>query len=372
MIFENKDVNAQWMLKRIVEVTEGNVDVILFSNSPLVRLTKNGKAQMDSGSKSNLTEDKYDDFAKYVLDVAEYFISQGIPVTELSPINEPQWDWIDGQEGCHYEPMQCAALLRVFVEELQKRESLTNAGVVISGPESGEWGGRTKEYINAIMKDEVLANYFTAFDCHSYWTTKVTKQEFKRWMTLNYPEIELRMSEWCEMVNGSDYTMDSGFNLADEIYDDITELDVVAWQYWVGVANGGYRDGLIYVSTSAKACRPAKRLWVMGNFSKFIRPGYVRIETSNNYADILEMKTLGFTGVNTEGQEELVIVAINREDEKTIQMKLADASKYNYYEVYTTNENRDLELTASGAYDSQYVPFTIEAESVVTIRLTNK
>ena len=84
------------------------------------------------------------------------------------------------------------------------------------------------------------------------------------------------------------------------------------------------------------------------------------------------MKTLGFTGVNTEGQEELVIVAINREEEKTIQLKQADAGKYNYYEVYTTNENRDLELTASGVYDSQYVPFTIEAESVVTIRLTNK
>ncbi len=370
--FENKDVNAQWMLNRIVEVTEGNVDIILFSNSPLVRLTNNGKAQMDVGSKSNINPDKYDDFAKYVLDVAEYFVSQGIPVTELSPINEPEWEWTDGQEGCHYEPQQCADVLRVFVEEIQKRESLVNAGVVISGPEGAHWGDKTREYITAIMEDEVLANYFTAIDCHSYWTTKETKQAFKYWISTNYPELELRMSEWCEMVNGSDYTMDSGFNLADEIYDDITELDVVAWQYWVGVANGGYRDGLIYVSTSAKACRPAKRLWVMGNFSKFIRPGYVRIETSNSYTDIYKMKTLGFTGVNTEGQEELVIVAINREDEKTIQLKQADASKYNYYEVYTTNENRDLELTASGVYDSEYIPFTIEAESVVTIKLVNK
>jgi len=184
--------------------------------------------------------------------------------------------------------------------------------------------------------------------------------------------IELRMTEWCEMVNGSDYTMDSAFNMADVIMQDIKELDVTAWQYWVGVANGGYRDGLIYVSTSARACRPAKRLWAMGNFSKFIRPGYVRVDTSHKYKDILNLDTVAFTGINKDGQEELVIVVINKEKEaKTIQMGLADFGKYNYYEVYTTNENRDLEMTQNGALE-QYSPMTLEAESIITIRLINQ
>ena len=369
--FENKDVNAQWMLNRIVEVTEGEVDVILFCNSPLVRLTKNGKAMMTSGEKENLDSENYDDFAKYVFDVAEYFISQGIPVTELSPINEPHWEWTDGQEGCHYEPEQCADVLRVFVDEIQKRESLINAGVRIAAPESYSWGGNTQTYFKCIMDDEVLSNYFTAFDCHSYGSSERDKKLMKEIVDARYPGMALRMSEWCEMVNGSDYTMDSAFNMADVIYEDLTVLDVEAWQYWVGVANGGYRDGLIYVSTSARACRPAKRLWVMGNFSKFIRPGYVRVETSNNYKDILDLKTLAFTGVNTTDQEELVTVVINRGDERTLQMKLADYGKYTEYEVYTTNENRDLELTASGAFD-QYTPIVIEKESVVTIRLINR
>lgn len=364
-----KDANAQWFLKRVVELTEGNVDVVLFSNSPLCRLTINGKAQMTQGTTSNIRADKYDDFAKYVFDVAEYFISQGIPVTDISPINEPQWEWYDGQEGCHYEPAQCADLLRVFVDEIAKRPVLEN--VRISAPESGEWGGRTKEYITEIMKDKVLKEYFDVIDCHSYWTKKATKEEFKRWMTINYPDVELRTSEWVEMVNGTDYTMDSGLNLADEIYDDITVLDVIAWQYWVGVANGNYRDGLIYVNTSAKACRPAKRLWVMGNFSKFIRPGYTRIDCKNPYTDILNMKSLAFTGVNNDGQKELVIVLINREEEKTIQLALKELEQYNYFEVHTTNENRDLEMTASGEY-TENLPFTIEGQSVVTIRLTEK
>ncbi len=364
-----KDANAQWFLNRVVELTGGEVGVVLFSNSPLCRLTVNGKAQMTKGSTVNILPENYDDFAVYVLDVAEYFISQGIPVTDISPINEPQWEWNDGQEGCHYEPAEAAALLRVFVEEIAKRENLSK--VRISGPESGEWGGRTQEYINAIMKDDALKNYFDVIDCHSYWTTRSTKETFKRWITKNYPDVKLRTSEWVEMVNGSDYTMDSAFNLADEIYDDLTVLDVIAWQYWVGVANGGYRDGLIYVNTSAQACRPAKRLWGFGNFTKFIRPGYTRVDCSNPYTDIYNMKSVAFTGVNTEGQAELVVVLINREEKKTFQLALSGLGQYNYYEVHTTNENRDLEMTAGGEY-TENLPFTIEGESIVTLRLIKK
>lgn len=363
-----KDANAVWFLKRVTELTEGNVDIVFFCNSPLCRLTVNGMAHMtEGGSKVNLLPENYDDFATYVLDVTEYFVSQGIPVTDISPINEPQWDWYNGQEGCHYEPSEVAAVLRTFVDEIGKRESLSN--VRISGPESGEWGGKTKDYVNAIMKDDVLKDYFDVLDCHSYWTNKSTKEEFKRWMNVRYPDVKLRTSEWVEMVNGTDYTMDSAFNMADEIYDDLTVLDVVAWQYWVGVAPGDYRDGLIYVSTSAKACRPAKRLWGYGNFTKFIRPGYTRVAAENPYMDLYNMKSVAFTGTNTEGREQLVLVLINREDEKTFQLALSETGKYTEYEVYTTNANCDLERTEQGAYiDNQAI--TIQGESIVTIILT--
>lgn len=364
-----KDANAQWFLKRVVELTEGNVDIVLFCNSPLCRLTVNGKAQMTKGSTVNILPENYDDFAAYVFDVAEHFIAEGIPVTDISPINEPQWEWHDGQEGCHYEPKECADVLRVFVDELAKRDALSE--VRISGPESGEWGGKTQKYISAIMQDEVLKEYFDVIDCHSYWTKKSTKEEFKRWMNRNYPEVKLRTSEWVEMVNGSDYTMDSAFNLAEEVYDDLTVLDVIAWQYWVGVANGGYRDGLIYVNTSAQACRPAKRLWGFGNFTKFIRPGYTRVDCSNPYTDLYNMKSVAFCGVNAEGCEELVVVLINREEEKTFQLALSELSQYNYFEVHMTNENRDLEMTVSGEYTDN-LPFTIEGESIVTLRLIKK
>lgn len=362
-----KDANAIWFLNRVKEIAGEDLSVVLFCNSPLERLTVNHMAQMGSTKGPNLLPENYDDFAAYVYDVAEHFVAQGIPVTEISPINEPQWEWKDGQEGCHYEPSEVAAVLKVFVEEIEKREALK--GVRVSGPESGEWGGRTQEYIRAIFRDKVLKDYFTTLDCHSYWTNKATKESFARWMQQNYPDVKLRTSEWVEMVNGTDYTMDSAFNMADVIMEDLTILNVTSWQYWVGVAPGNYRDGLIYVNTSRRAYKPAKRLWGYGNFTKFIRSGYVRVAASNPYKDIYNMKSVAFTGTNDEGKEQLVIVMINREEEKTVQLSLNDQSRYATYEVYTTNEQYDLEMTASGEY-KEHTPFTIMGESIVTFVLT--
>ena len=362
-----KDANAVWFLNRVTELAGDELSVVMFCNSPLERLTVNHMAQMGSLSGPNLLPEQYDDFATYVYDVAEHFIAEGIPVTEISPINEPQWEWKDGQEGCHYEPSEVAGVLKVFVEEIQKREALS--GVKVSGPESGEWGGRTREYIRTMFRDQTLKEYFTTLDCHSYWTDKATKESFARWIKQSYPDVKLRTSEWVEMVNGTDYTMDSAFNMADVIFEDLTILNVVSWQYWVGVAPGDYRDGLIYVNTSRRAYKPAKRLWGYGNFTRFIRPGYVRVEASNPYTDIYNMKSVAFTGTNDEGKDQLVIVMINREEEKTVQLQLTDQTKYKTFEVYTTNEQCDLEKTAGGDY-RENLPFTICGESIVTFILT--
>lgn len=362
-----KDANAVWFLNRVTEIAGDDLSVVFFCNSPLERLTVNGLAHMSATGQVNLLPENYDDFAKYVFDVTEHFLEQGIPITEVSPINEPQWDWLNGQEGCHYEPQEVADVLKVFVEEIQKRDALSE--VTVSAPESGEWGGRTQDYINAIYRDQTLRDYFTTLDCHSYWTTTSTKEDFSRWLKARYPEVKLRTSEWVEMVNGYDYTMDSAFNMADVIYDDLTILDVISWQYWVGVAPGNYRDGLIYVNTDKKAYRETKRLWGYGNFSRFIRPGYTRVSAENPYTDLYKMKSVAFTGTNEKGKQELVIVLINREEEKTFQLALSENEKYNVYNVYTTNEEKDLELTGNGTYtDNQ--PFTIEGESIVTIVLT--
>nr|MBR4281323.1 xylanase [Clostridia bacterium] len=355
-----KDEGAQWFLNEAVRL--GVTEVVLFCNSPLERLTNNGWAHLTPGTKSNIEPENYAEWAAYCCDVAEYFISQGVPVKFISPINEPQWEWTSGQEGCHYEPEQIAGVYLAFLEELESRPVLVEAGVELSGPESGEWGGQTIQYVSAILSNDKLREHFTAIDCHSYWSNTQSKVSFSNFMKVLYPDVKLRMSEWCEMVNGNDFGMDSALVLAKCLQEDLTILNVVSWATWVGVAPGNYHDGLMYASQAGDgsiSIVPVKRLWAYGNYTRYVRPGFTRVDVSGNDA----LFPVAFTGVNN-GQEQLVIVLIN--DQLTAQTAVleGDFSAYTSMQVHETSTNRDLARTYNGAVKTEII---VPLQSVVTI-----
>lgn len=361
----NKDANAVWFMKKAAEL--GVKEVVMFCNSPLERLTISGTAQVTKGSKENILPENYDDFARYVMDVAEHFKQEGIPVKYISPINEPQWEWTQGQEGCHYEPAAIAKVYRAFLEELNSRTELK--GVALSGPESGEWKGNAIAYTSALLNDMVLGGYFDTIDNHSYWSDTASKAAYKRWMDANHPEVKLRMSEWCEMVNGSDVTMASAFELARVVQEDLTVLNVVSWQNWVAVAPGGYHDGLIYVNEQKRTLNPLKRLWGYGNYSRFIRPGYQRVEIKES-PDTKELRPVAFTGVNEAGKEELVLVVINQTDgDKKLLLDIPGSVEYTGINVYETSDSYDLDRRKSGQHD---MGDTVEVskQSITTIILS--
>ncbi len=377
----DKDAHAVWFLRKAAEL--GAEEVVLFCNSPLARLTDNGFAHMtEGGSRSNISRENYSGWAKYCMDVAEHFVEEGIPVKFLSPINEPQWDWYNGQEGCHYEPAEISRVYLAFLDELESRPAL--AGVKLSGPESGEWGGdATKKYTSAILNNQRLSEHFDTIDNHSYWSDDMAKKSFKNWMTVKYPDVKLRTSEWCEMVNGSDFSMDSAIHIAQEIAEDLRILDVVSWTSWVAVAPGGYRDGLIYVDEASQKYKALKRLWSFGNYSRFVRPGYVRVDLQTAARDHEAMLPTAFAGTNDAGERELVLVFVNDKtrdgsepDAKTRKDEYADqtfllegAEGYSRIAIHVTSEDYDLECVREGTFDPAE-PVTIPGGSVTTIVLT--
>ena len=354
----SKDEGAQWFLNKVTEL--GAEEIVLFFNSPIERLTKNGMAHLTpGGEKSNIDPANYGEWAKYACDVAEHFIEQGVPVKFISPINEPQWDWAGGQEGCHYEPTEIAAVYVAFLKEMQTRPLLE--GVELSGPESGEWGGQTTRYVSALLNNQVLSEHLQAIDCHSYWTDTSTKVSFRNWMDYQYPDVKLRMSEWCEMVNGSDFSMDSAIVLTKTLAEDLTVLDVVSWATWIGVAPGGYHDGLIYAAENGAgdiSVVPLKRLWAYGNYTRYIRPGFTRVDISGGD----KLSAVAFTGEEN-GKKQLVVVLINDQTEK-IDIRLSGAfDRYNGIIAYETSANCDLSKVAERIANTN---FTLTPRSVTT------
>ena len=104
--FLNEDGSYDWtrqagQLYFMAEAKKFGVDnFLLFSNSAPVYFTKNGKANANGQTIScNLKDDCYDDFAEFLATTTEHFIGEGYNVTFIDPVNEPQFDWKDGQEG---------------------------------------------------------------------------------------------------------------------------------------------------------------------------------------------------------------------------------------------------------------------------------
>ena len=144
------------------------------------------------------------------------------------------------------------------------------------------------------------------------------------------------MSEWCEMVNGSDFGMDSALVLARTLAEDLTVLNAVSWSCWVGVSPGGYHDGLIHAAKDGRdqiSIVPLKRLWAFGNYSLFVRPGAVRYEMRGEEDPYGIMAT---AYLNTDGQ--WVVVAINySNNEQEFDLSVSDRKRHQW-RLYRTSD----------------------------------
>ena len=80
---------------------------VLFSNTPPVQFTVNGKGSGDWWN-NNLREDCFDDFADFLATVTKHFSDNGYNISYISPLNEPQYSWGgDGQEGMFLATCTC-------------------------------------------------------------------------------------------------------------------------------------------------------------------------------------------------------------------------------------------------------------------------
>lgn len=333
----NRDANAVYMMKQAVK--DGAEEVIFFVNSPIERLTKNGMAHADEGRifRENISKENYREFARYCLDVTEHFVSEGVPVKYLSPVNEPIWIWNGGQEGCHYRPKSVRKVFGVFADELEKRPTLKN--LRLSGAESGDLRWFNKSYTRELLKDKKVRSFLDAVDVHSYCLpaplpfmndrTAFAKR-FRKWLDKNYPGMPVKMSEWCHMQGGRDKSMNSALVTAKTMYEDFTLLNVTSWQHWIAVSEVDYCDGLIYINLDDKTFEITKRLYVTGNFSKYIPSGAVRIDAE---CDDKELLILAFAKNNV-----TCVIVINPTDsEKTVSLPINSCAG-----MSVTDEENDL------------------------------
>ncbi|PPK84806.1 putative secreted protein (Por secretion system target) [Neolewinella xylanilytica] len=229
--------------------------------------------------RGELLPEYYDDYADHLMGFADFMEENGAPLHAISVQNEPDWSGAT-YESCDWTPQQ----LLTFVKEQGDKF----AGINLVASESL---GFNHAYTDPILNDPDAEQHLDIVGGHLYGATirdyPLAREKGKEvWMTEHYTDSNTDANEWPNaLAVGTEVsgTMQANFN-------------AYIWWYIRRFYGLIQDDGNI-----------SKRGYVMSHFSKFIRPGAVRVDvTHSTGADITAYKTdstLVVVAVNSSGNE---------------------------------------------------------------------
>jgi O-glycosyl hydrolase len=368
----------RWFLQAAAR--RGVRQMTAFVNSPPISMTSNGKAYPDAGSgTTNLADGMEFAFARYLADILEHFRTREcIAFTEISPVNEPQWDWENGsQEGNRCSNGDIAR----GVEALAAQDL---GGTQIEIPEAGDirslYEDDYRDFIDAFY-DPASPDYLAdvlghTIAAHSYWSdrppiTMVRQRNDLRAKLDEYPGLEYTMSEYAILGGygwGRDLGIAPALHIARTAHFDLTIAEASSWQWWLGVSPYDWKDGLVYTdyATDDGDFYESKMLWAVGNFSRFVRPGMVRVglRRSDGSTPTQDATRLMVSSYFDERQNIAVVVFVNWSiQSRNVQLDVQGATIDSLIPYVTSAED---DLAAYGELTPAAV-FEIPGRSIVTL-----
>ncbi len=296
-------------------------------NDMIETFNRNG----DTNAK-RLRYDKYAAYAQHLNDFVTYMKNNNVDLYAISVQNEPDyahdWTWWTPQE-----------MLRFMKENAGSIQ-----GTRVMAPESFSY---LKNMSDPILNDpQALANmdilgahtYGTQFNNFPYPLFKQKGAGKELWMTeVYYPNSSSSADLWPEAL---DVAYHIHHNLAD------AEFQAYLWWYIRRSYGPMKEDGTI-----------SKRGYSMAHYSKFIRPGYVRVDATKN------PETNVFTSAY-KGDNKAVIVAVNRSDSAVSQNFVLQNGNASTAASWVTDATRNLAAGAAlqisnGAFTAQLPPRSV-------------
>jgi len=396
-----KLAGQQWFLKAAKK--RGVNKFLAFPNSPPVHMTKNGLGfATKDDTHLNLKAGMFDDYSRFMVDVMEHFEEEGIHFEFLSPVNEPQWNW-DGhsQEGTPASNEEIYVLVKYLSNDLSKRGLTTKivigeAGTIghvamildTLGMKSDGRDNQARFFFNEDSPFYIgdLPNVEKAISAHSYFSVWPLDKQVEYRLLVNdllkkaNPDLKYWMSEYCILQNNDelggggtrDLTMKTALYVARIVHNDLVLTNATSWQWWTAISQCNFKDGLVYlddgetVGSGMKSVKydgrylDSKLLWTLGNYSRFVRPGMVRIECDVEPAQSV-VDGLLVSAYKGE-KDNLVVVLVNL----SIDDKICNLGTSQVVDVFITSEDKNLAKSRQNAASIE-----IPARAVATV-LVNK
>lgn len=400
-----KQEGQRWFLQAARQ--RGVEKYLAFTLTPPVHMTLNGKAFSPQKQEMNIKEGMMPAYADFLVDCIENLQkNENVNFNYLSPVNEPQWDWMAGnnglasQEGTPATNEEVYRLTSLLSERLQKRGLSTKIAL-------GEAGSVNYLYenVNSETRDNQIDDFWTTssplsiaslpnvekvMTGHSYFSVwpANAQVEYRRKLgdkIKQHTGLKYWQTEYCVLENPGeseipgggggkrDLGMQTAIFVARIIHNDIAVANASSWQWWTALTRADYKDGLIYLDDgnsnggqTPEYCkkdgfaRPSKLMWALGNYSFFVRPGMKRVAVEG--IDPVKASTDVMISAYKDSKK-LVIVAINATDkEQTYKLDIDGQIKNKSLTPYITSESSNLTKGQVVKMESMVIP----SKSVVT------
>jgi glucuronoarabinoxylan endo-1,4-beta-xylanase len=280
--------------------------------------------QFSGGGRSGkrLRHDKYADYADHLNNFVKFMKQNGVTLYSISVQNEPDyahdWTW--------WTPEECVDFLANYASRIDCK---------IMSPETFQYG---KSYYNAILSNQKANSAVGVFATHFYGTQR-SQMDFPAlendprdiWMTEVYvPNSDHDADTWPEAVE-----------VAVNIHNGLVVGSMNAYIWW-------------YIRRSYGPMKESgaisKRGYMMAQFSKYVRPGAVRIDVTEQPANGVYISAYK----NTDGK--IVVVCVNNGNESYAQKYTIKGVTIKSVDRYMTSqggnlvESKNLELKDGGFY----------------------
>ena len=328
--------------------------------------SKYGSQSTDGGidfPTNTLQTAHYQDYANYLAQYVDLLAAASPPVKVLgvSPANEP--DYVATWDNAQWTGDELTNFIGQFMGPTFM--SKYGSAVTIIAPETAGCPNCDK-YIPNILADTAASAAVSIMATHDYGSNiggydKPQKAGKSFWET-----------EWSqENAQGDtpDPSMASALVMAQRMHGDLVTSGLNAWNWWaIYITEDGLNDNTrlnpAFMQPDASKGAPYmfKRGYAFGNWSKFVRPGFQRLNASDNPNDGV------FTEAYRDGANHLAIIAINTNKTTVSQKFIVTGNTLSSLTPWVTSPDPNDNLVAKSpiTLTNGDFTYTLPAQSVVT------
>lgn len=335
------DNQSQWALELPTAKRAVALGATVFAtpwNPPSsMTITVNGKKRINPAS--------YAAYAKHLNDFVTYMRTNGVELYAISVQNEPDY----AAEWTEWSPQEGVDFIKGHADKINCR---------LMTPESFQY---RKQVYDPILNDADALSKVDIFGTHLYGTqvSAFPYPLFKQkgagkelWMTEVYTDSQNDANLW-------NLALDAGVHIHNAMVEG--EFQAYVWwplrRYYALIHDGasGHNN-----PTVAAAGTVTKRGHVFAQFSKFVRPGYVRVDaTKSPTTDV-------YVSAYKKGDDVVTVLVNKSTAAKTITLAIA-GTKVKTWERYVTSSSKNVNKETNVVDADGTFQITLDAQSLTTL-----